>query len=67
MKRFYFGLQGDQNIDDSSGMLYPSDLHAFRVGTRLARDLAEVRPQLQGNTCVVIAANGIDYRYCVSI
>jgi len=67
MKRFYFGLQGAHNLDDPNGIPYRNDLQAFRAGTRLAKDLAEVRPELRGNTCVMIATKGIEYLYCVSI
>lgn len=67
MRRFYFGLQGEQNVDDRNGALFENDLQAFRAGQRLASELCDIRPNLHGNTCVMIAAKGIDYRYCVSI
>jgi hypothetical protein len=67
MRRFYFGLQGKQNVDDRYGMLFQDDLQAFRAGQRLATELSQVRPNLHGNTCVVIAPKGVDYHYCVSI
>jgi hypothetical protein len=67
MKRFFFSLQGRQNTEDPSGLLYADDLGAFRAAERLARELSHARPTLRGNTCVVIAPRGADDLYCVSI
>jgi hypothetical protein len=55
MKRFFFNLQGTQNINDPLGLWYATDLEAFQAAQRLASDLSKVRPNLHGNTCVVIA------------
>jgi hypothetical protein len=67
MKRFFFGLQGGQNTDDPHGLLYADDLRAFQAAEKLAAELSYARPNLRGNTCVVIAPRGVDDLYCVSI
>ena len=67
MKRFFFGLQGAQNTEDLLGLLYANDLAAFRAAEKLATELSGARPDLRGNTCVVIARNGADNLYCISI
>lgn len=67
MKRFFFNLQGAQNTADPFGLFYESDLEAFRAAQRLARDLSMARPQLRGNTCVVIAKKEIGDLYFISI
>jgi hypothetical protein len=67
MKRFLFNLQGTQNINDPLGLLHASDLEAFRAAQRLASDLSKVRPNLHGNTCVVIARKDVDDLYLISI
>ncbi len=67
MKRFFFGLQGGQNTDDPHGLLYANDLEAFRAAEKLAAELSHARPNLRGNTCVVIAPRGADDLYCISI
>jgi hypothetical protein len=66
MKRFFFNLQGTQNIGDPLGLLYASDLEAFRVAQRLASDLSKVRHNLHGNTCVVFARKDVDDLYLIS-
>ncbi len=38
-KRFFFNLQGTQNINDPLGLLYASDLEAFRVLAGAGRDV----------------------------
>lgn len=67
MRRFYFGLEGEQNVKDSTGLLYGSELVAFKAAQRLAVELAQTRPALQGNTCVMVDVTGKDERYYVSI
>jgi hypothetical protein len=67
MKRFFFGLQGGQNIDDKHGLLYGNDLQAFRAAERMAAELSHVRPALRGNTSVVVAPRGVEDLYCISI
>ena len=60
MKRFFFDLQGGQNIDDHSGLLFESELAAFRSAERIAHDLASARPTLHGNTCIVVKRDPSD-------
>ena len=54
MARFFFDLQGAQNTDDPGGLPFESDLDAFRAAQRLAEELSRARPNLRGNTCVVV-------------
>jgi hypothetical protein len=67
MKRFFFNLRGTQNTTDPVGLLYDSDLNAFRAAQTLAHDLSQVRPRLHGNTCVVIQRKDADDLYVISI
>ncbi|QQN62256.1 hypothetical protein JIR23_22000 [Bradyrhizobium diazoefficiens] len=64
MKRFFFGLEGKQNISDPGGLLLHSELQALRAAQRLAAELANYRPDLRGNTSVVVTAKDQrDYYY----
>ena len=67
MGRYYFDLQGAQNAKDSGGLAFESDLEAFQAANRLARELAAARPNLSGNTCVVITRKGAEDTYWISI
>jgi hypothetical protein len=67
MLRFYFDLRGELNVRDPGGFLFDSDLVAFRAGQQLAAELAEVRPVLHGNTCVIVSPKSRHESYCVSI
>jgi len=67
MRRFYFDLQGEQNIDDESGLLFKTDLEAFKSAQRFALHLANSRPQLHGTTCVVVRRAILDDGYYVSV
>jgi hypothetical protein len=67
MMRFFFDLQGGQNTDDPHGLLYADDLEVFRAAERLAAELSRARPNLRGNTWVVVVRGGADDLYCVSI
>lgn len=64
MKRFFFDLEGKQNISDPGGLLLHSELEALRAAQRLAAELANSRPDLRGNTAVVVTAKDRrDYYY----
>ena len=67
MQRYYFGLEGEHKVNDPGGLLYDSELLAFRAGQRLASDLSEARPTLRGNTCVIVTTTPDNGGYCVSI
>jgi hypothetical protein len=67
MKRFFFNLQGAQNTSDPVGLLYSTDLEAFRAAQNLASELFKTRPHLHGNTWVVIARKEADDLYFVGI
>jgi hypothetical protein len=67
MGRYYFDLQGAQNANDSGGLAFESDVEAFRAAKRLARELAAARPNLRGNTCVVLTRKGADDIYWISV
>lgn len=60
MARYYFGLQGAQNTEDSFGLAFETDLQAFEAARRLAAELATARPALKGNTCVVLTRRGAE-------
>jgi hypothetical protein len=38
MKRFFFDLEGKQNISDPGGLLFHSELYALRGAQRLAAE-----------------------------
>jgi hypothetical protein len=64
---FYFGLQGGRNIEDPLGFAFETDLAAFRAAQELATELSRTRPNLRGNTCVVVTRNDGDDVYYVSV
>jgi len=65
MKRFFFDLEGKQNISDPGGLLFHSELQAFRAALRLAAELANSRPDLRGNTSLVVTAKDRREKYHV--
>lgn len=65
--RFYFGLQGTRNIDGALGFAFETDLAAFRAAQELAAELFSTRPNLRGNTCVVVTRNDRGDVYYVSV
>ena len=67
MGRYYFGLQGAQSAKDSGGLAFESDLEAFHAAKRLASELAIARPQLRGNTCVVLTQKGAEDSYWIGV
>ncbi len=67
MGRFFFNLQGEQNVHDPAGLSFESELDAFRAAQRLARELSGARPALRGNTYVVVTRKGSGDAYYVSV
>ncbi|WFU14449.1 hypothetical protein [Bradyrhizobium sp. CB3481] len=67
MGRYYFGLQGAQNAHDSGGLAFENDMEAFHAAKRLAQELAAARPNLRGNTCVVLTRQDADDLYCIGV
>jgi hypothetical protein len=67
MGRYYFGLQGAQNTRDPGGLAFENDLEAFRAASRLAAELAAARPNLRGNTYVVLTRKDAEDIYCVGV
>ncbi len=68
MKRFFFDLQGGQYTRDDSGLPFKTDLEAFRAAKRLAGELTAARPDLHGNTCIVVRHGSNSYDgYYISI
>ena len=68
MHRFYFRLEGAERVADTHGGQYRNSFEAFKAAQRLAHDIAEVRPGLRGNTCVIVTELGMpDDLYCVAI
>jgi len=65
--RFFFGLQGAKNIDDTLGLPFETDMAAFRAAQELAAELSSARPNLRGNTCVVVTRNDRNEAYYVSV
>ena len=68
MRRFYFGLDGGSQVHDHHGCQYADPYEAFRAARRLARELAETRPELRGNTCIIVTERGrpLDV-YCILV
>lgn len=67
MARYFFGLRGGQNLDDPGGLPFEDELDAFQAAERLAAELALIRPELQGSTCVILTSDASASTYCVSI
>jgi hypothetical protein len=68
MRRFYFNLEGGKQVADRNGCLFQDPAEAFKAAKSLARDLAEVRPSLRENTCIMITERDRrDDLYCISI
>jgi hypothetical protein len=67
MKRFFLGLRGGHNIDDPLGLRFETELQAYRAAEKLARELSETRPSLQGNTWIALTQVGSESIYCVGI
>jgi hypothetical protein len=63
MKRFFFDLEGESNVSDPGGLLFYSELDAFRAAQRLAAELADSRPDLRGKASVVVASRR-EHNYC---
>ena len=54
MSRFFFDLQGAQNVNDPTGLSFETELDAFRAAQRLAAEIWKTRPQLRGNTWIAV-------------
>lgn len=68
MPRFHFELVGSERVADPQGSQFGNALEAFKAATRLAREIADVRPNLRGNTCVIMTnRDRPEDLYCVSI
>lgn len=68
MPRFYFELDGAERVADKQGRQFGNPVEALEAAKRLAREIAEVRPNLRGNTCVIMTEKDHpDDLYCVSI
>jgi hypothetical protein len=67
MGRFFFDLQGAHNANDPAGLAFETELDAFRAAQRLAADLSIARPNLRGNTCVVVTRKRDGDTYYVSV
>lgn len=67
MLRFYFHLEGEQNVYDPSGLAFENELQAFQAAKRLATDLTSTQPALRGTTWVVVTRRDRDESYYVSV
>jgi hypothetical protein len=59
MMRFFFDFQGIQNVNDPTGLVFETELDAFRAGRRLAAELSSIRPNLRASTCVVMTRKDV--------
>ena len=59
MGRFFFDLQGRHNASDPTGLVFETELGAFRAAQRLAAELSNARVNLCGSTCVEVTQRGI--------
>ena len=48
------GLRGLQDVDNGQGMTFETDLAAFEAALWLAAELSSKRPDLRGETSVVV-------------
>jgi hypothetical protein len=62
-----FYIQGTQNANDPTGLVFETELDAFRAAQRLAADLWSTRPNLRGNTWVVVTRKRDGDAYYVSV
>lgn len=67
MPRFFFALQGGQNVDDEHGLEFENDLGAFRAAQKLAIEIASIRPNLCGNTSIVVTREDAFDVFCVGV
>jgi hypothetical protein len=67
MARFFFDLQGTQDAVDPTGLPFENELRAFRAAQRLAVELSSTRPNLRGNSCVVVTRKDTADAYYVSV
>jgi hypothetical protein len=67
VERFFFNLEGKQNTDDREGLPFASELAAFRAAQKLATELASTRPDLHGNSWIVIKRTNGDDDYYIGI
>jgi hypothetical protein len=67
MARFFFGLRGQQDVDDRQGMTFETDLAAFEVALWLAAELSSKYPDLRGKASVEVTPTGHREAYYVSI
>jgi hypothetical protein len=65
--RFFFDLQGVQNANDPTGLAFETELDAFRAAQRLAAEIWNARPNLHGNTWVVVTRKRDGDAYYVSV
>lgn len=67
MLRFYFDLAGEQRVADPRGAKFDAPLTAYASARRLADELESTRPELCGNTSVIVRSESGDDLYCVAI
>jgi hypothetical protein len=67
MGRFFFDLQGAQNANDPTGLMFETELDAFRAAQRLAAELSNTRPNLRDRTWVVVTRKGVGDAFYVSV
>jgi len=65
--RFFFDLAGGQKVTDEYGLPFKDQTTALRVARKMARDLAQTRPELRGNTWIVVRSAATDELWRVDI
>jgi hypothetical protein len=60
MARFFFDLEGKHKARDPTGLPFDTELDAFRAAQRLAAELWSARPNLRGNTWIVVMSRKKD-------
>jgi hypothetical protein len=67
MRRYFFDLQGEQNIEDQLGLLFGSDLAAFKSAEKTALHLSSSRPRLRGHACIAVKRENAEDGFYVSV
>lgn len=67
MARFFFDLEGKQNVDDPGGLAFEDGLQVFRAAERLGKGPSECSTSSAGSACVVVTRRDRGESYYVSV
>jgi len=67
MRRFYFDLADEHRVVDPAGARFDAPLAALASARRFAAELAATRPELCGNTSVIVRSEAGDDLFCVAV